>query len=134
MFDLGPLFSESGDDLIGLVAFFVLNVIINLLLINKIFEERRINRHLTRNKGPAGGFWIHVDADVLDDAIMPAVDYRLPGGLSWKELTTVLRTAIQSGGAVGLEVTIYNLTLDPGGSAGALLSNVLVQSLARGGR
>jgi arginase len=24
-----------------------------------------------------GGFWIHLDCDVLDDAIMPAVDYRL---------------------------------------------------------
>ena len=28
------------------------------------------------------GFWIHLDADALDDAIMPAVDYRLPDGLS----------------------------------------------------
>ena len=31
------------------------------------------------------GFWVHFDADVLDDAIMPAVDYRLPGGLTWVE-------------------------------------------------
>lgn len=23
-----------------------------------------------------GGFWTHLDADVLDDSIMPAVDYR----------------------------------------------------------
>jgi arginase len=29
------------------------------------------------------GFWIHLDADALDDSIMPAVDYRLPDGLSW---------------------------------------------------
>jgi arginase len=40
------------------------------------------------------GFWIHLDADVLDDAVMPAVDYRLPDGLSWTELTTVLRAAL----------------------------------------
>jgi arginase len=70
--------------------------------------------HLTRDEGPADGFWIHVDADVLDDAIMPSVDYRLPGGLSWRELTHVLRMAIHSGHAVGLELTIYNPTLDPG--------------------
>lgn len=50
MFDMGPIFSESGDAIFGLVAFFVLNIIINLFLINKIFEERRRNRHLTRNK------------------------------------------------------------------------------------
>ena len=37
------------------------------------------------------GFWIHLDCDVLDDAVMPAVDYRLPGGLSWAELETVIR-------------------------------------------
>ncbi len=68
--------------------------------------------HLTRDDGPKGGFWIHVDADVLDDAIMPAVDYRLPGGLTWDELTSTLRLAIQSRRAVGLEVTIYNPLLD----------------------
>lgn len=50
MFDMGPLFSDSGDAVFGLVAFFVLNVIINLFLINKIFEERRRNRHLTRGQ------------------------------------------------------------------------------------
>ncbi|HEX9318519.1 MAG TPA: arginase family protein [Nitrososphaeraceae archaeon] len=31
------------------------------------------------------GFWIHLDADVLDDSIMPAVDYRLEGGLSFSD-------------------------------------------------
>jgi arginase len=61
----------------------------------------------------AGGFWIHVDADALDDAIMPAVDYRLPGGLSWEELTSVLSLSIKSRRAVGLEVTIYNPQFDP---------------------
>src|ERR687896_786479 len=70
--------------------------------------------HLTRPNGPEG-FWIHLDADVLDDAIMPAVDYRLPGGLSWDELTAVLRGAVASDHAVGLEITIFNPTLDPDG-------------------
>jgi arginase len=84
--------------------------------------------HLTRDRGPDAGFWIHVDADVLDDAIMPAVDYRLPGGLSWDELTQVLRIAIDSRRAVGLEVTIYNPKLDPDG-AGAL---GLVRSIGEG--
>jgi arginase len=70
---------------------------------------------LTRNDGPEG-FWIHVDADVLDDAIMPAVDYRLPGGLSWDELRAVLRAARASARAVGLDITIYNPALDPAGA------------------
>lgn len=62
------------------------------------------------------GFWIHLDCDVLDDAVMPAVDYRLPGGLSWDELSTVLRVARASGDVVGLEVTIFNPALDGDGS------------------
>ena len=88
--------------------------------------------HLTRNRGPDGGFWVHVDADVLDDAIMPAVDYRLPDGLSWEELTTTLRIAIQSGRAVGLEVTIYNPKLDPGGEGARGLAKVIGDALASG--
>lgn len=85
---------------------------------------------LTRDGGPDGGFWIHVDADVLDDAIMPAVDYRLTGGLSWEELTKVLRVAIQSGRAVGLEVTIYNPELDPDGTGAQGLVRVIGDALA----
>jgi arginase len=85
--------------------------------------------HLTRDGGPDNGFWLHVDADVLDDAIMPAVDYRLPGGLSWEELTTVLRIAITSHRVVGLELTIYNPTLDRDGSGARGLTNVLCAAL-----
>ena len=75
------------------------------------------------------GFFIHLDADCLDDRIMPAVDYRLPGGLSWNELKSVLTLAIASGRAVGLEVTIYNPALDDDGSAGRELTSTLVVAL-----
>lgn len=62
------------------------------------------------------GFWIHLDADVLDDAIMPAVDYRMPGGLQWDELTAILRAAIASGKALGIDITIFNPKLDKDGA------------------
>ncbi len=84
--------------------------------------------HLVRPE--LDGFWIHLDADVLDDAVMPAVDYRLPGGLSWDELATALTTAMASGRAVGFEVTIYNPELDPEGVAGHGLARVLWRALA----
>ncbi|MFK4510788.1 arginase family protein [Bradyrhizobium daqingense] len=83
--------------------------------------------HLTRAE--LDGFFIHVDADCLDDAIMPAVDFRVPGGLSWDELTTALRIALASGKAVGLEITIYNPHLDKDGSAGRGLADVLAAAL-----
>ena len=74
------------------------------------------------------GFWVHLDCDALDDAVMPAVDYRLPGGLHWDELESVIRLAIDSGSAVGLEVTIFNPRLDHDQS----IARRLVACLARG--
>jgi len=83
--------------------------------------------HVTRCE--LAGFWIHVDADSLDDAIMPAVDYRLEGGLSKHELQTILRIALASGRAVGFEITIYNPSLDPKGTAGVVLTDILATVL-----
>jgi arginase len=75
-------------------------------------------------------FWIHIDADVLDDAVMPAVDYRTTGGLHPDELRRVLAIALGTGRAVGLEVTIYNPALDASGAAGRLLASILGDALA----
>ncbi|MGQ0615479.1 MAG: arginase family protein [Acidimicrobiia bacterium] len=82
--------------------------------------------HLTRPD--LVGFWVHLDCDALSDTVMPAVDYRLPGGLTWDELGTVLQTAFDSGRAVGIEVTIFNPALDRDGS----ITTALVSTLARG--
>jgi arginase len=75
------------------------------------------------------GFFIHLDADCLDDTIMPAVDFRVPGGLSWDELSAALRIILASGKAVGLEVAIYNPRLDQDGSAGRGLADALAVAL-----
>jgi arginase len=76
------------------------------------------------------GFWIHLDADVLDDAVMPAVDYRMPDGLEWNELSAVLRTAIRSGRALGIDITIFNPKLDATGAIAASFVDTLVAGLA----
>lgn len=88
--------------------------------------------HLTRPE--LDGFFIHLDADCLDDAIMPAVDFRVPGGLSWDQLEAALRIAMASGKAVGIEVTIYNPRLDHDGSAGRGLVDVLALALGTAAR
>lgn len=75
------------------------------------------------------GFFIHLDADVVSDDLMPAVDYRIPDGLTWDELRTVLQLALASGRAVGIEVTIYNPSLDADGESGRGLARTLVESL-----
>ena len=60
---------------------------------------------------------MHLDVDVLDDALMPAVDYRHPGGITWQEATQILGGLLASDRACGLEVTIFNPRLDPGGGS-----------------
>jgi arginase len=75
------------------------------------------------------GFFLHLDADVLADAEMPAVDYRLPDGLAADEVATTLRTALASGRLVGMELTIYNPDLDADRRAGRLLVDLLADTL-----
>jgi arginase len=74
------------------------------------------------------GFWIHLDADVLDDRIMPAVDYRLDGGLCFSELCKLLSILIASTHAVGMTITIFNPLLDLDGS----IAKNFVSSIADG--
>ena len=75
------------------------------------------------------GFWIHVDADVLDDAIMPAVDSRAPGGLSYEALVGLLRPLLASPCALGVEFTIYDPDRDPEGTVGRAFTAALVEAL-----
>jgi arginase len=75
------------------------------------------------------GFWIHLDVDVLDDAVMPAVDYRMSDGLDFEELVAVLKAAIGSGRAVGLDLTIFNPNLDPNRTVARNLVGALVRGL-----
>ena len=76
-----------------------------------------------------GGFWIHLDADVLNDEIMPAVDYCLDGGLEWSELSALLKTLISSGQAIGMNVGIFNPRLDTDGSIARQFAKSLVAGL-----
>src|ERR1700676_5568213 len=61
------------------------------------------------------GFWVHLDVDVLDDEIMPAVDSREQGGFGYDELKEILSALLVSKKAVGIEITILDPDLDPTG-------------------
>jgi arginase len=60
-----------------------------------------------------GNFWVHVDLDVLSTQALPAVDYWQPGGFDWSELRDLLTPLVASPACAGLDVTIYNPSLDP---------------------
>lgn len=74
-------------------------------------------------------FWIHVDADVLDPEVMPAVDSPLAGGLKLNELQELLSGLVDDPRALGLQLTIYDPTLDPDRSCASRLVALLGNSL-----
>ena len=81
-------------------------------------------------KNELSGFWIHLDADVLDDSIMPAVDYRLPDGITFSELSNLLKLLLLSKKAVGISVTIFNPTLDKDDSITRNFVSSIVEGLS----
>jgi len=78
------------------------------------------------------GYWVHLDLDVLDNAVMPAVDSPQPGGLPPDQLVLLLRGLLASNLACGVDVTIYDPELDPDGRCGALVTDVLEKALGTG--
>ncbi|MBM7787159.1 arginase family protein [Tenggerimyces flavus] len=76
------------------------------------------------------GFWVHLDADVLDPSVMPAADAPDPGGLDYPELVEVLRPLFASERCVGVNFTIYDPDLDPDGLIGRRLTDTLVDALS----
>jgi arginase len=80
---------------------------------------------------PTQGFWIHVDVDVLATKWMPAVDSPEDGGMTPEELSTLLIIAMSSDRCVGMEVTIYDPTLDPPGKGADLIVNMLAEVFSR---
>jgi len=73
-----------------------------------------VTEHLDR---ATPGWWLHIDLDVLHrdefSACAAASDPAMPGGLSWQELTTIIRRALSSPKCRGLGVGVYNTDLDP---------------------
>lgn len=61
------------------------------------------------------GFFIHLDVDVLNDNIMPAVDSREIDGLTYKEFLELMKPLFSSEKAVGIEITILDPNLDRDG-------------------
>ncbi len=75
--------------------------------------------------------WLHLDADCLDDELMPAVDWRVPGGLTPGEVVGLARPLVSSGLIAGMDVTIYNPALDTEElAAGRVLLDVVASILA----
>jgi arginase len=78
---------------------------------------------------PDRRYWVHFDVDVIDADLMPAVDHPEPDGPDWETTERILHQVVWSGGAVGLEVTIFDPDLDPSGELTDRLADLLVRAV-----
>ena len=72
-------------------------------------------------------FWIHFDTDVLSDELNSAVDYRLPGGLSFEECEYFIKELLGTGKIMGISITIFNPELDKENTISKKLVNFLLK-------
>ncbi len=73
---------------------------------------------------------MHIDADILDPSVMPAVDSPDPNGLTVDEVRVLLRTLAVSPRCVGLQLTVYDPDLDFYAFGAMLLAHLLEHALA----
>jgi arginase len=75
------------------------------------------------------GFWVLVDADVLDPSVMPAVGSPEPDGPTFDDLNALLEPLIDHPNALGIAVTLYDPSLDPDRTCAMELSTFLATLL-----
>lgn len=80
--------------------------------------------------GEMSGYWVHIDADVLDSRLMPAVDApeEVPG-FTYDELAEIVSILLSSGEVKGMHIAIYDPDLDPDRKCAVALADALVKGL-----
>jgi arginase len=76
------------------------------------------------------GYWLHVDVDVLDPAVMPAVDAPDDGGIAYAELELLISNLVSTPDCLGMELTVFDPDYDPDGGYARELVASLVTGLA----
>jgi arginase len=90
--------------------------------------DSTVRQVMTRLESRAlGRVWLHVDFDVLDQTVMPAVDSPGGPGLNYQQLGLLISELCHSGRIVGADFTIYDPERDPH----AEYSKPLVDCIAR---
>jgi len=76
------------------------------------------------------GYWVHVDVDVLDPAVLPAVDAPDPGGIAFPELELLIAGLVDTPHCLGIELTVFDPDYDPDGAYAAEIVSTVVAGLA----
>lgn len=81
----------------------------------------------TLKLAPDQGFWVHFDVDVMDQAIMPAVDCPGSPGIGPDDLVRIMAHLVSSQRCQGMTVTVFDPDLDPDGRFAATIVTILSQ-------
>ncbi|GIJ45642.1 hypothetical protein Val02_25280 [Virgisporangium aliadipatigenens] len=76
------------------------------------------------------GYWVHIDVDVLDPAVMPAVDAPDPGGIAYAELELLIAGLVATPRCLGMELTVFDPDYDPEGEYAAEIVDMIVAGLS----
>ncbi|MFC4335064.1 arginase family protein [Salininema proteolyticum] len=76
--------------------------------------------------GNVTSYWLHVDVDVLDPSVMPAVDGPMNGGLTLGELGHLISALIADARCVGMDLTVFDPDYDPEGKYAKDIVDTLV--------
>lgn len=79
--------------------------------------------------GAVEGFWLHVDVDILDGSVMPAVDSPDSGGIAHGELQQLIEVFTSYEECLGMELTVFDPDYDPDGEYAAAIVDTLVRGL-----
>ena len=81
----------------------------------------------TLNAAPEKDYWVHLDVDVLDQSIMPAVDSPGYPGIAPHDLTAILSALVANPRCYGMTVTVFDPELDPDGKYARVIVGILAE-------
>lgn len=92
--------------------------------------EKVASRSARRLSDSADWIVCHLDVDVLDQKIMPAVNYPTPGGMTEHEVEVAIEALRATGKLRVLDVSAYNPDLDRTGSSARVVINLVREVLS----
>ncbi|MDW5595645.1 arginase family protein [Conexibacter stalactiti] len=94
-------------------------------------EAPPVHEDARADDGAVAAAWLHLDLDVLDAAVMPAVSYPQPQGLTWEQLEQLVTPLAASPALVGMSVSDLQADADPDGALARRTVELLGRVLAR---
>lgn len=78
----------------------------------------------------AEALYVSIDLDVLDSSVAPGHSLQEPGGLSYRQLRTILVEVARRGRVIGFDVSELNPTRDPSGATARVVTWLVTHFLS----